>query len=236
MDGGVLGVGTTWGVGLAGAFLLLSHFGPTAPGVRGRVVAAIGEGPFRGLYSLVSLAAFVWIAHAYGEAPHEPLAGGVQGLHWVAAILLLPASLLLVGSLSQRNPSAMGQETAMGAAAATGVMRITRHPMMWAVALWALSHLVANPDVASVWLFGTFALLALVGTIRLDAKKARSSPDGWAAFSGATSNVPFLAIAARRQRLVLGEIGWGRAAAAVALYAGLVLAHPWLFGVGALPA
>jgi uncharacterized membrane protein len=229
------GMGTTWGVALAGAFLLLSHFAPATPGVRERIVGAIGEGPYRGLYSLVSVAAFVWIVRAYDAAPHEPLAGGVQGLHWAPAILVLPASLLLVGSLSQRNPTAMGQEKAMGAAAATGVMRVTRHPLMWAVALWAISHLVANPDAASVWLFGTFALLALVGTVRLDAKKARAAPDGWAAFAGATSNVPFLAIAGGRQRLVLSEIGWGRAAAAVALYAALAAAHPWLFGVGAVP-
>lgn len=230
------GMGTTWGVALAGAFLLLSHFGPTTPGVRERIVGAIGDGPYRGLYSLVSLAAFVWIVGAYGAAPHEPLAGGVRGLHWVPAILMLPASLLLVGSLSQRNPTAMGQEKGLGADAATGIMRVTRHPMMWAVALWALSHLVANPDAASAWLFGTFALLALAGTVRLDAKKARAAPDAWAAFADATSNAPFLAIASGRQRLVLSEIGWGRAAAAVALYAALALVHPWLFGVAAIPA
>jgi len=72
---------------------------------------------------------------------------------------------------------------------------------------------------------------------QIDAKKARRHEAQWRAFAGATSSVPFLAIAQGRQHLALGEIGWWRIALALAVGLFLVMLslHRWAFGVSPLP-
>jgi uncharacterized membrane protein len=116
-----------------------------------------------------------------------------------------------------------------------GVVRITRHPFLWGVGLWAAGHLMVNGDTASFLLFGSLLMLAFFGTSSIDAKRARAYGEDWGAFSAATSNVPFAAIAAGRQKLNLAEIGWWRIALAVAVWGAITFAHPYLFGVRALP-
>jgi uncharacterized membrane protein len=115
------------------------------------------------------------------------------------------------------------------------MLRVTRHPVMWGIFLWAVVHLLANGDMASVLFFGTFATLAMVGTHVIDLKRTRRNEPGWGVFMQATSNVPFLAIAERRQRFRPREIGLTRVAAALALYVLLIVIHPWLFGAYILP-
>ena len=72
-------------------------------------------------------------------------------------------------------------------------------------------------------------------TVSIDAKRQRALGSDWKAFAAATSNVPFLAIVAGTQRVKLGEIGWWRPLIGVTLYAVLMVVHPYLFGVSALP-
>ena len=72
--------------------------------------------------------------------------------------------------------------------------------------LWAIGHIVANGDVASLLFFGSLGALSLWGSFLIDAKKARTMGADWTAFAAATSNVPFLAIAQSRNRLVPGEL------------------------------
>jgi uncharacterized membrane protein len=86
-----------------------------------------------------------------------------------------------------------------------------------------------------VVLFGSLLVLAVFGTTSIDAKRRRALGEQWDAFAAQTSNVPFAAILARRQTLKIGEIGWGRIALAVVLYAATLAGHPYAFGVPALP-
>jgi uncharacterized membrane protein len=145
------------------------------------------------------------------------------------------AFLLVVCAVTAPNPTVVGQKPDPDAAApATGIIRVTRHPFMWGVGLWAVLHVLANGDQASAIFFGTFAVLALAGTILIDARRTRENAPGWGVFLQATSNVPFVAVLQRRQRLVPGEIGLWRAALALGLYVLLLWLHPWLFGASPL--
>ncbi|WP_309646459.1 NnrU family protein, partial [Phenylobacterium sp.] len=112
---------------------------------------------------------------------------------------------------------------------------ITRHPFLWGVAIWAAGHLLVNGDRASLVLFGAMLVLALFGTSSIDAKRKRVLGATWDGFAAQTSNVPFAAIAAGKQPLKLGEIGWWRIVLAVAIWAALLWGHPYMFGVAALP-
>jgi uncharacterized membrane protein len=103
------------------------------------------------------------------------------------------------------------------------------------VAIWAAGHLLVNGDRASLVLFGSMLVLALFGTASIDAKRKRALGVTWDSFAAQTSNVPFAAILSRRQPLKLGEIGWWRILLAVVIWAVLTWAHPYMFGVPALP-
>jgi uncharacterized membrane protein len=111
------------------------------------------------------------------------------------------------------------------------MLRITRHPMLWAFSLWGLVHLVVVGTVSAVVLTGAIIVTALVGMPSLDAKYARRKPDRWPAFAMATSRIPFVAIAQGRNRLVWSEIGWWRPLLAIVLWVALIALHPWAFGV-----
>jgi uncharacterized membrane protein len=104
---------------------------------------------------------------------------------------------------------------------------------MWGIALWAGVHALARGDAASLVFFGSFLVLALAGTRLIDARKADALGEDWARFAAATSNVPFTAIVEGRNRLAWGEIGAVKVGVGVAIYAVIVLLHPWLFGVRA---
>lgn len=219
---------------LAGLVLLLTHFSSSTP-VRPAVVARIGEPAWLGLYSLVSLACFGWLATAYAQAPTVWMwAPSVWALR-VPLIVMPVAMVLLVASLTTTNPAMVAMDGALDAAdPAVGLLRITRHPMLWAFGLWALAHMVANPDVASWWFFGSIATLSLVGTRAQDVKKQRDLGHRWAHYAAVTSNVPFVAILTGRQtwprelRLVPQVLG------GIAIYVIFGLLHPLVFGVDAL--
>lgn len=209
----------------ATVFFLATHFVTSTP-LRAVLVKAIGEWPYRGLYSLVALAAIVWMAWAYGNAPREPL---WTGLRLLPAALMPVAFVMLVCGYS-RNPTMVGADRLLKSAEpARGMIRITRHPIMWALILWSAAHLLARGDLESVIFFGGFLLLAAAGTLTMDSRK-KSNPD-WARFAAATSAVPFVAIAQGRNRVVWREIGWLRPSLGLALYVAFFAAHQWLFGV-----
>ncbi|MCS6878696.1 MAG: NnrU family protein [Geminicoccaceae bacterium] len=221
---------------IAALFFLGTHLGiPNSP-LRAQLVAAIGERAYRVLFSLVALAALGWLVHAWRAAPFVPLWTPGPVLRRLPLLAMPFACLLFVCALTQRNPTALGQAPDPDAAEpARGIVRITRHPMMWAVAIWAAVHVLAKGDLASSIFFGSFLLLALAGAAAIDARRTEARPPGWGVFLQRTSNLPFRAVLERRQRLVPSEIGLPRAVAALALYVALIWLHPRLFGVAAIP-
>jgi uncharacterized membrane protein len=107
---------------------------------------------------------------------------------------------------------------------ARGIIRVTRHPIMWAIMLWAAAHIVVRGDSKGLVFFGAFLLLALVGTLAMDARK-RANPD-FVRFAAVTSHIPFVAIAQGRNRIVWREIGWLRPAIGLAAFAAVLVFHP----------
>jgi uncharacterized membrane protein len=142
---------------------------------------------------------------------------------------MLAAFVLFVASVSQRNPTMVGSETAM-AKSPRGIQRVTRHPMLWSYALWAGVHIIGSLDTAGIVFFGTFLVTAIGGMPSIDAKLARRDPAAWQALSAATSIVPFAAIVEGRNRFVLGEIGWRTVLIGVVAWAVVLRLNPWLFG------
>jgi uncharacterized membrane protein len=225
---------------LAAGFFLAIHLLVSGTPLRDALTGRIGTGPYMGLFSLASIAGLAWLGFAFAAARSAPsndvLWGATPATRGVQLAVQLLAMLLIVPGLTTPNPTSVRQEGSLQRPdVVKGMLRITRHPFLWGVAIWALGHLLVNGDAASIVLFGAMLALALFGTVSIDAKRRRALGKTWDGFAAQTSNVPFAAIAAGRQRLSLAEIGWWRIALAVGIWAALAWAHPYLFGVRALP-
>ncbi len=220
----------------ASVFFLAIHFLVSGTRLRDALVARLGEGAYRGMFSAASLAGLVWMIYAYRHASTVFLWAPAPSLRPLAYALVFIAFLLAVIGLATPSVTGVGMESKLSAPSATslihGVTRITRHPFLWGVVLWAVAHLLENGDLASLILFGSLLLLALGGTVSIDAKRQRGFASGWSSFAQATSNFPFLAITSGRNSLgaALREIGIVRPLVAILAYALVFFFHGRLFG------
>ena len=166
-----------------------THFALSHP-LRAPLVARIGEKGFLPLYSLVAFVTLGWMILAFRAAPTLDL-GGSGEIGWiVATVLSLPALVLLIGSL-RGNPAFPdpGKPKPI-TRSPTGVFAVTRHPMMWGFALWALSHIVLWWSLRTLIVAGAVLFLALVGAHMQDRKKAALLGDGWTDWDAQTSYWP----------------------------------------------
>jgi len=226
MDKGFLSL-VIAGVAFCGSHILLS-----STRLRGSLRDQLGERGFLAVYSLTSLVIFAWFVAAYAGAPTIVLWPRRQWTALVPVSVMPFASILLVAGYSTRNPTAVGMErSARADDPAPGILSVTRHPVMWAIGLWAVSHLIANGDLSSLLFFGALAALALGGTVLIDRKKQLALGSNWPRLAQVTSNLPFAALLAGRTKLRWREIGVLRIAAGLLLYAVLYLAHPIITGL-----
>ena len=170
-----------------------SHFALSHP-LRAAVVRTVGATGFQAVYSLVAIATFAWIVIAFRAAPQgAPAWNGMGELPWaLATVLMLVASVLLVGSFIG-NPALPAPGAAEAAARGPhGVFQVTRHPMMWSFALWSASHVLISPAPRVMILAGAVAFLALVGSHMQDRKKEVLMGQAWAKWERQTSYWPRL--------------------------------------------
>jgi uncharacterized membrane protein len=225
---------------VAAVVFLLLHLLVSGTRLRDMITGAIGEGPYLGLFSLASLGGLIWLGVAFGAArggPGDVVYWSSSGVtRMIQFILQFVAVMFAVPGIMTRNPTSVGQAGASeDEDVVKGMLRITRHPFLWGVAIWAAGHVLVNGDTAALVLFGTFLILALAGPISIDGKRARAPGSAWHGFESKTSNIPFAAIASGRQSFNIGEIGVVRLGVAVAVFLIMFGAHPHIFGASALP-
>lgn len=218
---------------LAIAVFLLAHIVPPLPYVRRRLILQMGRGGYIGMYSLVSIAALVWVGTAYRAAPHIAVWDWTPQLNWGPILIMPVACMLLVGGLIEANPLTMAPRHKGFDPAKPGLAALVRHPLPWAFVLWAGAHMIPNGDAASLVMFGLFAVLALGGAHGLDIKRRRVlGADEWHRLAAGTSTWPGQALLQKRGRPHLGL----RAVMVMAgggglLYTVFMLGHEWLVGV-----
>ena len=132
---------------LAGLLLFLgTHLLTTCRTLRAGLIGKLGAQRFKGLYSLASLAGFLLVIHGFGvyrAAGYVDVWNPPSALRHLALALLLPVFVLLAATYMPGWIKAKA-----------------RHPMLLAIKLWALAHLLANGDLGSILLFGGFLLWA----------------------------------------------------------------------------
>lgn len=216
---------------LAALSFTLLHLLVSGTRLRDGLVARLGEGPFRGLFSLASAVILGWLIWAYGKARAlevTPLADW----RWLAAVLMAVALLFIVLGLMTPGPTAVGGEKQLQRDdPARGIHRVTRHPFLWGLALWSAVHLAYNPGAVSLLFFGTFLVVSVAGTFSIDAKRARAFGESWHRYAARTSNLPFGAILQGRNRLVAGEFSVLGLGAAIGAFVLLSVFHARIFGL-----
>ena len=215
---------------LAFAAFFLTHSLPIRPPLRPWLVARLGRQGFALAYSALSLAVLAWLIGAAGRAPFVPLWSWAPWQIHVPLVAMLPVCLILALAIARPNPFSFGgARNETFDPARPGIVRLSRHPLLLALAIWALAHIVPNGDLAHVLLFGTFALFALLGGRLVDRRKRREMGEDWARLDAARSAAPRLSPPQSWPGLVL------RLSAGTGLYLALLRLHPWLFGVSPLP-
>ncbi len=175
---------------LASVAFVGGHLVLSARPIRDPIVARLGEGPFLGLYSLVMAAALAWMILAFNAAPYHEVWFASTSVRHLSLSLMLPVCIFLVASLTPKGPTLATGHRPDVSGGPRGIFRITRHPMMWGIGVWALLHLTANGDAASIIFFGAMAVLALLGPILIDKRRARLLGADWDAFATQTSYIP----------------------------------------------
>jgi uncharacterized membrane protein len=220
-----------WGeFALAFAAFFLTHALPIRPPLRPWLVAVLGPRGFALGYSALSLAVLAWLIGAAGRAPFLPLWPWAPWQLLVPLAAMLPVCLILALAMGRPNPFSFGgaRNDAFDPAR-PGIVRLTRHPLLLALTIWATAHIVPNGDLAHVLLFGTFAVFALHGGRLVDRRKRREMGADWARLDTARKAAPL------PPPLRLWPAFWLRLGLGTALYLGLLWLHPWLFGVSPLP-
>jgi len=203
-----------------------SHFVLSHP-LRAPLIRFTGEKGFPALYSLVAFASFGWVVMAFRAVPAgTPLWNGMADAPWIAATLvMLVASVLLVGSF-KGNPAMPAPGAAdLAAKGPHGVFHSTRHPMMWAFALWSLAHVLVSPTPAVLVLAGAMAVLALLGSHFQDRKKEAAMGEAWKSWESQTNFAPRL-----------GRLAWAGAGpwiGGIILWLAATWAHGWLISMPA---
>ena len=142
-------------------FLGIHSVSIVAEGWRDSTMQRVGEGAWKGIYSLVSLAGFGLFGWGYGEARLDPvlLYAPPAWLRHVGMLVLLPVFPLLVAVYFPGR-----------------IKRVAKHPMLLATKLWALAHLLMNGMLADVLLFGGFLIWAIADRISMKRRTQRPLP------------------------------------------------------------
>src|SRR5579863_3888987 len=179
----------------AGLFVV-SHLVISSAAVRPRLLAALGEQPFRGIYSLVAFATLGPLIYEFAYHKHAgPMLWYLRSdapIRWLAWILMFAALILFVASLINPNPGGLGAPASSGGP--RGVLKITRHPGFVAFTLFGLAHILMNGWLGDVIFFGTFPALGIIGGFHQDARKTRDLGESYRQFVAETSFFPGAAL------------------------------------------
>jgi len=212
-------------ISLAAVFWLGLHLIVAGP-LRGPLIDRMGERLFRVVFSLLSLAGLVWFVVAYRMAPWVPLWPTNPALGWLTFVLVFVGFLLIVAGIGPANTTdTHAPRMIADRLPVHGITRVTRHPRLCGLSLWAIAHMLVNGHLAALVMFGALLVTALNGMVSIDRKRRRALGALWDAFEKQTSSVPFAAILSGRTRFELAEFHIWQIALAVALFSGVVWLH-----------
>ncbi|MEM9965595.1 MAG: NnrU family protein [Asticcacaulis sp.] len=218
---------------LACVFFLFLQLFVAGTSVKTRIIARISAPAYFALYGLASLFGLIWMFFTYFGAMGDPL--NAQLWHapfWLKIVALgvnfLAIQLIVVGTLSP-SPVRLKANAVQPDKPISGIIRVTRHPVLAGLSLLAFMHMVCNGNLASWVFFGTVLALSYLGSYNLDLRREERLGDHYRTILKHTSFLPFVAIIQGRTRFDFLELGLLRLLVGTSLFAVLVTLHELLF-------
>jgi uncharacterized membrane protein len=221
---------TVWIAFWAVSFLV-SHLIISSSAVRPRLIAAVGEQPYRGLYSLVAAGTLGPLIYEFASNKHAgPMLWYLRAnplIRWLTWILMLAALILFVGSFINPNPGGM---VPSNKSEPRGVLKITRHPSFVAFGLFGIAHMLMNGTAGDVIFFGIFPALSIIGGMHQDTRKLHELGESYREFMAKTSFTPFAALISGRVGWTSNDTPWAALGVGLVLTVVIVALHPTIFG------
>lgn len=211
------------------AAFVLAHSLTNIRPLRHWATRQLGHHGFYTVYSVLSASLLVWVIAAALAAPTVVIWEQAAWMRWVPSLAMPVACQLIAAGLSSPNPFSLGLGGEGFDPTRPGIVRLTRHPVIWGLGLWSGAHILPNGHLAGLVLFVPLLVLSLLGPRILDAKRRQSL--GW-------ENWQTLADA------VAGPVAWGRMVAEIgpwrilgglALVPALMALHPLVIGLSPVP-
>jgi len=217
---------------LAIAVFIASHLIPAIQPLRDGLVKIIGERGFLILFSILSVAIIIWLGIAFSRAPYIELWVPPEWTRWITILSMPVACIFTVTGFTSHNPFSLGAGSSGYDPQSPGIVSVTRHPVLWALAIWSGSHIAPNGDMAAVLLFGLFFVLCLIGIKTIERRRrTRMGEAQWQTLINQTSIVPFAATLSGSASVDWGHFcGW-RLLAGLALYGVLFYGHEFIIGI-----
>ncbi|WP_232301557.1 NnrU family protein [Altererythrobacter epoxidivorans] len=186
----------------------------------------MGTGGFTFAYSVLSIGVLTWLISAAGRAPFVSLWYWQPWHNHVVSTIMLVVCLILALAIGRPSPFSLGgSENVAFDPDRPGIVGVMRHPLLAAIAFWALAHVFANGDLAHLIMFGTFAAFAMTGGSIIDRRKKRlmgaEREELRHRVKQSGLSKALLSLMREPIRLLAGAAG----------YVALIVAHPHLFGV-----
>lgn len=221
----------TW-AGFIGVFALFfaTHSIPVRPAIKSRIVARVGSRGFVIGYSILSLVMLALLIRAAGEAPYVELWPQSVWQRHMVHLGMLTVCLILGFSIGRPNPFSLGGvDNDRFDPERSGIVRLIRHPVLVALALWAGVHILPNGDLAHVLLFGILGGFAIGGRRLINRRKRREMGSrNWDRLNAEVAQAPRLSRPESWSQAAL-RLGVG-----VGMFFALVALHPLVLGVSAL--
>ena len=224
---GAVGLIALWAI-----LFLAGHFILSSDPVRGMIAGALGEQPFRGIYSLIALGTFIPLVIVFAHHKHTGAMlwnlRAAEPVRWLVWLMMLAALIMWMASLITPSPAAIGATENF---APRGILKLTRHPGFVAFTIFGFAHMLMNGWAGDLVFFGTFPVLGILGGLHQDRRKLRAMGERYRRFVERTSFMPGAALLGGRQRCHAAEDLPGLTIAiGAALTIVLAVIHPWAFG------
>lgn len=195
---------------------------------RENLIHSLGSRLYIVVYSGVAFACFIPLVWVYINNRHagELLFIAPSWLQHIGMGLSLLGISIIPAAVLRSSPVGMIPRPPE----ATGLLRITRHPLFMSLGLWGLGHCLINNFQTDILFFGGFAVFAVIGCAHQDRRKQKEQDGQLEAFFAETSLLPFVAIASGRNRLVANELPWLWMGVGAGLAFFLYWLHPLVFG------
>ncbi len=229
-----------WTLALACAFFLCIHLMVSGTTLKEQIIGGIGGIAYYSLFSLFSIAGLIWMSVAFALALGNQ--DGFNHVFWTAPLFLriialvgnFVAFLLIVLGFLSPSPTNLLALYRLPDKSVHGIIRVSRHPILAGIGLWALLHLICNGNLAAWLYFGSILALCALGANNIDRKRLALMGDVYASIKKRTSIIPFVAIIEGRTAFIPDELGYARMFLAASTFAVVAVLHELLFAIRAL--